>query len=273
LVGVGQGSSHESKMVIMIYNGNPDKEEYDVSFIGKGVTFDTGGISLKPANGMEDMKYDMAGSAAVVGTMYALAKRKAKINAIGAVGLVENMPGGNAQRPSDVVMTMSGKTVEVLNTDAEGRLVLADVMWYTQDRFKPEIMIDLATLTGAIVISLGSTYAGIFSNSDELSKELEKAGSDVNEKLWRMPLHEDYDNAMKSQIADLANISSERGAGSSTAANFLQHFIGGTKQWAHLDIAGMAWDKKGKSYCPKGAVGFGVQLLNKFVSDKYESSN
>ena len=272
LLGVGQGSNNESKMVVMQYNG-ASQDEQPVAFVGKGVTFDTGGISLKPSTGMADMKYDMAGSAAVVGVMKALAARGAKVNAIGVVGLVENMPGGNAQRPGDVVTTMSGQTIEVLDTDAEGRLVLADALWYTQDRFKPKFIIDLATLTGAIVVALGNTYAGCFSNNDALADQLLKAGLEVNEKVWRMPLHQDYDDMINSDIADVANLSNARGAaGSSSAANFLQRFIGGNNCWAHLDIAGMAWEKKGSAINPKGATGYGVRLLNQLIQDYYETN-
>ena len=271
LLGVGQGSANESKLVVMKYNG-ASSDKKPVCFVGKGVTFDTGGISLKPAAGMEDMKYDMGGSAAVVGAMKVLALRSAKVNAIGIVGLVENMPGGSAQRPGDVVKTMSGQTVEVLNTDAEGRLVLCDCMTYLQKNFKPECVVDLATLTGAIVISLAHTYAGCFANDDSLAEKLLDAGADVNEKLWRMPLHEDYDAMIKSSVADIANIGNERGAGSSTAAHFIGRFVEDGVKWAHLDIAGTAWDKKGKNpICPVGGVGFGVRLLNRFVRDNYES--
>jgi leucyl aminopeptidase len=271
LLGVGQGSARESKLVIMEYYGADDSDEKPVAFVGKGVTFDTGGISIKPSAGMGDMKYDMAGSAAVVGVMKALAVRRAKVNAVGVVGLVENMPGGNAQRPSDVVTTMSGKTAEVLDTDAEGRLVLSDALWYTQSKFNPKFMIDLATLTGAIVVALGNTYAGLFSNNDDLVDNLIKSGMKTNEKLWRMPLHKDFADMIKSDIADVANLGNVRGAaGSSTAAHFLQHFVNDIP-WAHLDIAGMAWERKGTSITPKGAVGFGVRLLNQLVKDHYES--
>ena len=270
LLGVGQGSAKESKLVVMEYYGAETKNEAPVAFVGKGVTFDTGGISLKPSTNMADMKYDMSGSAAVVGALKAIAMRRSKANVIGVVGLVENMPGGNAQRPGDVVKTMSGKTAEVLDTDAEGRLVLADALWYTQDKFKPKIMINLATLTGAITVALGSTYAGVFSNNDMLVENLTKTGNKVNEKLWRMPLHKDYDDMIKSDIADIANLGNVRGsAGSSTAAQFLQHFVNDV-HWAHLDIAAMAWEKKGTYITPKGAVGFGVRLLNQLVKDCYE---
>ena len=272
LLGVAQGSVHESKMVIMQYNGG-DADQKPVCFVGKGVTFDTGGISIKPAPGMSDMKYDMGGSASVVGVINALALRGAKVNVVGVIGLVENMPGGNAQRPGDVVKTMSGQTVEILNTDAEGRLVLCDCITYLQKNFDPQCIVDLATLTGAIVVSLANTYAGIFANDDELAEQLTKASLLVNEKLWRMPLHKDYDEMLKSPIADMANIGSDKGiAGSSIAAHFIARFVNEGAKWAHLDIAGMAWDKVGKNpISPKGAVGFGVRLLHQFVRDNYES--
>jgi len=269
LLGVGQGSSKESRLVIMHYEGGK-KDTAPVAFIGKGVTFDAGGISLKPADGMWDMKYDMGGSAAVVGVMHLLAARKAKVNAVGIIGLVENMPDGDAQRPSDVVTSLSGQTIEVLNTDAEGRLVLADALWYCQEKYKPQFMINLATLTGAIIVALGSNiYAGLFSNSDDLANKLSKAGEISGERVWRLPLGEEYDKMIDSDIADVKNISTERGAGSVIAGQFLQRFVNGTK-WAHLDIAGMAWDKKGKATCPKGAVGFGVKLLDQLVREYYE---
>ena len=272
MLGVGQGSSNESKLVVMKYDGGASGQK-PVCFVGKGVTFDTGGISIKPSAGMSDMKYDMGGSAAVVGAMKAIALRSAKINVVGVVGLVENMPGGNAQRPGDVVTSMSGQTIEVLNTDAEGRLVLCDCVTYLQKNFEPDCIIDLATLTGAILIALAHTYAGCFANDDELAEKLINASHDTNEKLWRMPLHKDFDEMLKSPVADIANIGSERGmAGSSTAAHFIGRFIQNGVKWAHLDIAGMAWDKKGKNpICPIGAVGFGVRLLNQFVQDHYES--
>lgn len=272
LLGVGQGSACESKLVVMKYDGGADDQK-PVCFVGKGVTFDTGGISLKPPAGMDAMKYDMGGSAAVVGAMKALALRSAKVNVVGIVGLVENMPGASAQRPGDVVKTMSGQTVEVLNTDAEGRLVLCDCVTYLQENFDPDCVIDLATLTGAIIISLASTYAGCFANDDELADNLIKASRVSNEKLWRMPLHKDYDKMLKSPIADIANIGNEKGAaGSSTAAHFIGRFIEDGVKWAHLDIAGVAWEKKGDNpICPKGGVGFGVRLLNQFVQDNYES--
>ena len=225
-----------------------------ISFVGKGVCFDTGGISLKPAKFMEEMKYDMAGSAVVGGLIKSLAIRKAKVNAIGVVGLVENMPDGNAQRPGDIVKAYNGKTIEVLNTDAEGRLVLADALSFTEKKFKPKFIIDLATLTGAIIIALGEEYAGLFSNNDELSKKLYEAGEKVNEKVWRLPLHKNYDKLMDSNIADIQNINYSGGAGSITAAQFLQRFVEKTP-WAHLDIAGMAFSKKAANLNPGGATG------------------
>lgn len=268
LLGVGIGSEKESQLVIMEWQGGK-KGEKPIAFVGKGVTFDTGGISIKPANGMEDMKYDMAGAGAVTGLMKVLAGRKAKVNAVGVIGLVENMPSGSAQRPSDVVKSMSGQTIEVLNTDAEGRLVLADALWYCQDRFKPKFMIDLATLTGAIVVSLGSLYAGLFSNNDGLSEKLTKSGKKVGERLWRFPMGEEYDRQIDSDIADMQNTGNERGAGSITAAQFLERFVNKTP-WAHLDIAGVAWAKKDLDTVPKGATGFGVRLLNQLIEDYYE---
>lgn len=272
LLGVGQGSENESQLVVMKYNNNISKSEASVALVGKGVMFDSGGISLKPSLGMADMKYDMAGSAAVVGTIKALAASNAKVNVVGVIGLVENMPSGSAQRPSDVVTTMSGQTAEVLDTDAEGRLVLADAVWYAQDKFNPTCVIDVATLTGAITVALGNTYAGLFANDDEIANKLIEAGEIVNEKLWRMPLHKDYDDMIKSAIADVANLGNVRGAaGSSTAAHFIQRFIKDGVKWAHLDIAGMAWEKNGSAICPKGATGYGVRLLNKFILENYGS--
>jgi len=267
LLGVGQGSERESQLVVMRWNGGPD-DQAPLAFIGKGVTFDTGGISIKPAGGMEDMKWDMGGSAVVIGLMKALALRKAKVNVVGVVGLVENMPSGTAQRPGDVVTTMSGQTVEVINTDAEGRLVLADALWYTQDRFKPQFMIDLATLTGAIIIALGDQYAGLFSNDDKLSDKLVAAGKAVGEGVWRMPIDDPYDKQIKSDIADMMNVGGREG-GSITAAMFLKRFVNGVK-WAHLDIAGVTWSKKDGPVTPKGATAFGVRLLDRLVADNYE---
>ena len=269
LLGVGMGSARGSYLVIMEWNGAKNNSR-PLAFVGKGVTFDTGGYSLKPAKFMEDMTYDMAGSAAVVGLMKTLALRKAKINAVGVVGLVENMVSGNAQRPGDIVKSYSGKTIEVLNTDAEGRLVLADAITYTEKKFKPKFIIDLATLTGAIIVSLGSEYAGLFSNDDKLSEQLIKAGEKVEEKLWRMPLHKNYDKLINSKNADMQNINYAGGAGSTTAAQFLQRFILNKTPWAHLDIAGMAFSKYGGSLNSGGATGFGVRLLNQLIEENYE---
>ena len=246
------------------------KIDKPICFVGKGITFDTGGISLKPPGGMEDMKYDMGGSGVVIGLMRALAGRKARVNAIGVVALAENMPGANAQRPSDVVTSMSGLTIEVLNTDAEGRLVLADALHYAITRFKPKFIIDLATLTRAIIVALGNEYAGMFSNNDKLSERLAEVGEKVGEKLWRLPQGEVYDKMLKSDIADMKNISGGRGAGSITAAQFLGRFVGKTP-WAHLDIAGVTWTKKDLAIAPKGATAFGVRLLDRLVADHYES--
>lgn len=263
LLGVGQGSYKESKMVIIKWNGGK-KGEAPLAFVGKGVTFDTGGISIKPSANMEDMKTDMAGSAVVVGLLRNLAQRKAKVNVVGAIGLVENMPSGNAQRPGDVVRSMSGQTIEVINTDAEGRLVLSDVLHYTNTKFKPKFIVDLATLTGAIIVALADVYAGLFSNDDELSKQLESCGTKVGERVWRLPIGEEYDEMINSDIADMKNVGSGRGAGSITAAQFLHRFVGKTK-WAHLDIAGVAWRGKGDAMAVKGASGFGVRLLDELV--------
>ena len=269
LLGVGQGSIRGSYLVTMEWKGAKDKSK-PLAFVGKGVCFDTGGISLKPAKFMEDMTYDMAGSAVVVGLMKSLALRKAKINAVGVVGLVENMPGGNAQRPGDIVKSYSGKTVEILNTDAEGRLVLADALTYTEEKFKPKFIVDLATLTGAIIVSLGSEYAGLFSNDDKLSSQLIKAGEHVEEKVWRMPLNKNFDKLIDSKNADMQNINYVGGAGSTTAAQFLQRFILNKTPWAHLDIAGMAFSKYGGALNSGGATGYGVRLLNKLIEDHYE---
>ena len=269
LLGVGQGSIRGSYLVTMEWKGAKNNSN-PLAFIGKGVCFDTGGISLKPAKFMEDMTYDMAGSATVVGLMKNLALRKAKINAVGVVGLVENMPGGNAQRPGDIVKSYSGKTIEILNTDAEGRLVLADALTFTEKKFKPKFMVDLATLTGAIIVSLGSEYAGLFSNDDKLSNQLLEAGKKVDEKLWRMPLHKNFDKLIDSKNADMQNINYVGGAGSTTAAQFLQRFVLNKTPWAHLDIAGMAFSKYGGALNSGGATGYGVRLLNKLIEDDYE---
>ena len=269
LLGVGQGSTKGSYLITMEWNGAKNNSK-PLAFVGKGVCFDTGGYSLKPARFMEDMTYDMAGSATVVGLMKNLALRKAKINAVGVVGLVENMVSGNAQRPGDIVKSYSGKTIEILNTDAEGRLVLADALTFTEKKFKPKLIVDLATLTGAIIVCLGSEYAGLFSNENKLSKQLFEAGEKVNEKVWRMPLHKNYDKLMDSKNADVQNINYVGGAGSTTAAQFLQRFILKNTPWAHLDIAGMAFSKYGGALNSGGATGFGVRLLNQFVEDNYE---
>ncbi len=269
LLGVGMGSIRGSYLVTMEWNGAKNKSK-PLAFVGKGVTFDTGGYSLKPARFMEDMTYDMAGSAAVVGLMKSLAIRKAKINAVGVVGLVENMVSGVAQRPGDIVKSYSGKTIEVLNTDAEGRLVLADALTFTEKKYKPKFIVDLATLTGAIIVCLGSEYAGLFSNDDKLSKQILDAGKKVEEKLWRMPLHKNYDKLMNSKNADVQNINYVGGAGSTTAAQFLQRFILNKTPWAHLDIAGMAFSKYGGALNSGGATGFGVRLLNELIEKNYE---
>jgi leucyl aminopeptidase len=267
LLGVARGSRKEPRLLVLKWeNGGSQRP---VCFVGKGVTFDTGGISIKPAAGMEDMKYDMAGAGAVVGAMMALAGRRAKANVIGICGLVENMPDGDAQRPGDVVRTMSGQTVEVLNTDAEGRLVLCDALWFAQERFKPEVIIDLATLTGAMVISLGNEYAGMFANDDGLANDLGLSGLASGDKLWRMPLGEAYDKLIESPIADMKNIGG-REAGSITAAQFLGRFIQPGVHWAHLDIAGMAWTQKDLPTTPKGATGYGVRLLDRYIADHRE---
>jgi leucyl aminopeptidase len=268
LLGVGQGSSRESRLVVMRWNGSDDKRP-PLSFIGKGVCFDTGGISIKPAANMEDMKGDMAGAACVVGLMKALAARKAKINAIGAIGLVENMPSGDAQRPGDIVKSMSGQTIEIINTDAEGRLVLADVLWYIQDKYKPLFMINLATLTGAILVALGNEYAGLFSNDDELSTRLAAAGEATGEKVWRMPLGPAYDKLIDSKFADVKNVGG-RHAGSITAAQFLQRFVNDVP-WAHLDIAGTGMSSPQTDINQSWASGWGVRLLERLVADQYEN--
>ena len=267
LLGVAQGSAREGRLLILKWNGGGSGNP--TAFVGKGVTFDTGGISIKPAAGMEAMKWDMGGAGAVAGALKALALRKAKANIVGICGLVENMPGGNAQRPGDVVTSMSGQTVEVINTDAEGRLVLADAVTYVQRNYKPATIIDLATLTGAILISLGHEWAGLFSNNEELASELQKVGEDSGDRLWRMPLAESFDRLIDSPIADMKNVGPREG-GSITAAQFIQRFIENGVRWAHVDMAGKAWsDKPGTTY-DKGATGFGVRLLDEYVSDALE---
>jgi leucyl aminopeptidase len=267
LLGVSQGSPFPPQVVVMRWDGGP-KGEPPLAFVGKGVTFDTGGISIKPAAGMEDMKGDMGGAACVTGLMMALAKRKAKCNVIGAIGLVENAIDGKAQRPGDVVKSMSGQTIAVLNTDAEGRLILADVLWYVQDKFKPKFMVNLATLTGAILVALGKEHAGLFSNNDQLSERLLQAGLDTGEKMWRMPLNAEYDKMIDSDIADMKNIGG-RLAGSITAGQFLQRFVNKVP-WAHLDIAGTAMDAVKSSINQSWGSGWGVRMLNKLVADHYE---
>ncbi|HEX3431224.1 MAG TPA: leucyl aminopeptidase [Rhizomicrobium sp.] len=269
LLGVGQGSERESQLVVMQWNGGRRAEIAPVALVGKGVCFDSGGLSLKTGAGMMGMKGDMGGAAAVVGTMQALAARSARVNAIGVVGLVENMPDGKAQRPDDVVKSMSGQTIEVLNTDAEGRLVLADALWYAQSQFKPKCVIDLATLTGAILVALGHEHAGLFSNDDVLAQRLMAAGREEGEPIWRLPLGDAYDKVLKSKIADMKNIGGPQ-AGSITAAQFLQRFIKKTA-WAHLDIAGVAWqDGEHKELAPSWATGWGVRTLNRLISEHYE---
>ena len=268
LLGVGQGSAHESQLVIMQWRGASDAKQRPIAFVGKGVTFDTGGISIKPAQGMEDMKWDMAGAGTVIGLMHALASRKAKVNALGIAGLVENMPSGTAQRPGDIVTSLSGQTIEVINTDAEGRLVLADALWYCQEQFKPQAIVDLATLTGAVIIALGHVHGGLFSNNDTLAERLVAAGKATGEPLWRLPLAEAYDKQINSDAADMKNVGG-RTAGSITAAQFLQRFVKDTP-WAHLDIAGMAWSDKDAPTVPKGATAFGVRLLDRLVTQYYE---
>jgi len=268
LLGVGQGSAHESQLVIMQWRGASDAKQRPIAFVGKGVTFDTGGISIKPAQGMEDMKWDMAGAGTVIGLMHALAARKAKVNALGIAGLVENMPSGTAQRPGDIVTSLSGQTIEVINTDAEGRLVLADALWYCQEQFKPQAIVDLATLTGAVIIALGHVHGGLFSNNDTLAERLAAAGKATGEPLWRLPLAEAYDKQINSDAADMKNVGG-RTAGSITAAQFLQRFVKDTP-WAHLDIAGMAWSDKDAPTVPKGATAFGVRLLERLVAEHYE---
>jgi len=269
LLGVSQGSVKPPQMLAMRWDGTNGAQKKPLALVGKGVTFDTGGISLKPGPGMGDMKFDMGGAGAVAGTMKALATRKAKAHVVGVCGLVENMPDGNAQRPGDVVTSMSGQTIEVLNTDAEGRLVLSDALHWTQEVFEPEVVINLATLTGAIIISLGDQHAGCFSNDDGLAEDLLNAGKKSGDRLWRFPLSAAYDKQINSPIADMQNIGG-KGAGSITAAQFLQRFIKDGVKWSHLDIAGMVWADKPGPLWDKGATGFGVRLLNQYVVDHFE---
>ncbi len=269
LLGVAQGSRRPARVLIMKWQGGNSSFSNPLAFVGKGVTFDTGGISIKPSGGMEDMKWDMGGAAVVAGLLYTLALRKSKTNVVGIVGLVENMPDGNAQRPGDVVKSLSGQTIEVLNTDAEGRLVLADILWYINERFKPKFMVDLATLTGAIIVALGERYAGLFSNDDNLAKKILEASSETGELSWRLPMDEEFDKLLNCQIADMKNITGTRGAGSITAAQFLKRFVKNTP-WAHLDIAGVTWSKRGSNFARPGGTGFGVKLLDEFVKKNYE---
>jgi leucyl aminopeptidase len=270
LLGVGQGSERESQLVVLEWRGSRKKTAAPLAFVGKGVCFDSGGLSLKPGASMMGMKGDMGGAAAVIGTMRALAARKAKVNAVGVIGLVENMPDGKAQRPDDVVKSASGQTIEVLNTDAEGRLVLADALWYAQDKFAPRAVVDLATLTGAILIALGGEHAGLFSNDDALSQNLALAGKAAGEPVWRLPLGKGYDKLIKSKIADMKNIGGAH-AGSITAAQFLQRFVADKTPWAHLDIAGVAWqDGEQKPLIPSWGTGWGVRMLDRLVADNYE---
>jgi leucyl aminopeptidase len=268
LLGVAQGSAEPPFIAIMRWNGGGT--ETPLALVGKGVCFDTGGISIKPAQGMEEMKADMGGAAAVFGAMAALAGRKARANVVGVVGLVENMPSSTAQRPGDVVRSMSGTTIEVINTDAEGRLILCDVLYYVRERFKPKAIVDLATLTGAVVVALGHERAGLFSNDEGLAAALTAAGEATGEFLWRLPLGKDYEKHIKSDIADIKNVGRGREAGSTAGAVFLQRFIGDTP-WAHLDIAGTAWSSRDLPLAGKGATGFGVRLLDRLVADSYEA--
>jgi leucyl aminopeptidase len=269
LLGVGQGSVRPPRLLAMRWNGAGEASRKPVLLIGKGITFDTGGISIKPAAGMEAMKWDMGGAGAVAGAMKAIAGRKARANVVAICVLAENMPGGNAQRPGDVVTSMSGQTIEVINTDAEGRLVLADAMTWGQRQFRPEVMVDLATLTGAMIISLGHEYAGVFSNDDGLAQKLIAAGSTTGDRLWRLPLGDAYDKLIDSPIADMKNVGPREG-GSITAAVFLQRFVEEGVKWAHLDVAGTVWADKPGALWDKGATGYGVALLDRFVSDNFE---
>ncbi|AOW23609.1 leucyl aminopeptidase [Sphingomonas melonis TY] len=268
LLGVSQGSVRDARILALKWNGAGEGDP-TLALVGKGVTFDTGGISLKPGAGMEDMKWDMGGAGAVAGTMKALAARKAKVNVVGVMGLVENMPDGNAQRPGDVVTSMSGQTIEILNTDAEGRLVLCDAITWTQQTFRPKTIIDLATLTGAMIVSLGNEYGGLFSNDDGLADKLLAAGTATGDKLWRFPLSDTYNKLIDSPIADMKNVG-PRGAGSITAAQFIQRFVDEGVQWAHLDIAGMVWSDKAAATYDKGATGYGVKLLDRLVAEHFE---
>jgi leucyl aminopeptidase len=268
LLGVGRGSARDSRLVTMRWSGARTKRARPVVVVGKGVCFDSGGISIKPGAGMEDMKGDMAGAACVVGLLHALAARKAKVNVVGVIGLVENMPDGEAIRPGDILTSMSGQTIEIVNTDAEGRLVLSDALWYAQDTFKPRAMIDLATLTGAIMVALGQEYAGLFSNDDELAQGIAAAGEATGEKVWRMPLAQAYDKMIDSKFADMKNTGGRHG-GSITAAQFLQRFVKDTP-WAHIDVAGVAMGSPSSDINSSWGSGWGVRLLNRFIADSYE---
>lgn len=269
LLGVAQGSVRPARMLVMRWDGTDGAQERPVALVGKGVTFDTGGISLKPPGGMEDMKWDMGGAGAVAGAMKAIAGRKAKAHVVGVCGLVENMPDANAQRPGDVVTSMSGQTVEVINTDAEGRLVLCDALHWTQEEYNPEYIVDLATLTGAILVSLAHEYAGLFANNDDIAEKLTKAGKATGDEMWRMPMGKAFDKMINSPIADMKNVGPRYG-GSTTAAQFLERFIKKDVKWAHLDIAGMAWSDKAGPLWAKGATGYGVALLDRFIADNFE---
>ncbi|MEZ5845730.1 MAG: leucyl aminopeptidase [Geminicoccaceae bacterium] len=271
ILAVGQGSARPPHIAIMRWNGGRDGDA-PLALVGKGVCFDTGGISLKPAGGMEDMKWDMGGAAAVVGAMQAIAARKAKANVVGVIGLAENMPSGTAQRPGDVITAMSGTTIEVINTDAEGRLVLADMLWYTKERFKPVAMLDFATLTGAIIVALGHEHAGLFTPDDDLATAVTGAGAAVGDTVWRMPLGDAYDKHIKSDIAEIKNVGRAREAGATAGAVFLQRFVGDVP-WAHLDIAAMAWTSRDKGIIPKGGTGYGVRLVDRLVAERYEGAS
>ena len=270
LLGVGMGSANPSRLITIEWNGNPSSKSPPLGLVGKGVTFDTGGYSLKPSSGMEEMKMDMGGSALVLGVMKSLALRKSKSNVVGVIGAVENMVSSNAQRPSDIVKSMSGQTIEVLNTDAEGRLVLADALWYCQEKYKVKTMINFATLTGAIIVALGNFYAGLFSNSDKLSNNLTKSGKNTDEKIWRFPLGKEYDDLLNCDIADVKNITGTGGAGSITAAQFLQRFVQKDVEWAHLDIAGVTWLNTDQPLSKKGGTAFGVRLIDNYISSNHE---
>ena len=270
LLAVAKGSAREARVVTMRWDG-AGGDETPLAVVGKGVCFDTGGISIKPAAGLDDMKWDMGGAGVTVGLMKALAKRKAKANVVGVVGLVENMPSGTAYRPGDILRSMSGQTIEVLNTDAEGRLVLADTLWYTQETFKPKTVIDLATLTGGVIIALGTTTAGVFSNADELAQHLVSSGAEVGEPLWQLPVNDEYDKDINSDAADMKNTGDGRNASSIAGAQFLRRFIQEGVDWAHLDIAGVTWSKKDKPTVPKGGTGFGVRLLDRAIAERFET--